>query len=58
MMGEGHVSCKFTGKVLSLCVTQALTEKQQEKVQDNEDNWVRRIEGVKRADLIRQEWKN
>ena len=47
--------CKLTGKVLSSCVTQALTEKQPEKVQVYEHNWVRKIEGVKSADKRRLE---
>ena len=59
VMGDRCISCKRKGKMLTSCVTPAyiyglemmvLTEKQQEKVQVFENNWKRRIRGVKRMD--------
>ena len=55
---------KLYGKVLSSCITpayiygletMAVTETQQEKLQVCENNWVRRIAGVKRIDKRRME---
>ena len=56
-MGDRHISRKLKENVLSSCKTpayvyglesMAMTEKQQEKLQVCENNWVRRIAGVKR----------
>ena len=61
--GDRWIPGKLKGKVLSSCVTlaymcgiemMALTEKQQ-KVQICENNWIRRIKGVKREDKRRME---
>ena len=55
---------QLKGNVLSSCVTpayiysletMALREKQQEKVQVGNNNWIRRIVGVKRADKRRMD---
>ena len=62
MMGNERLSRKRIGKVHISCVTpaymygfetMALTEEQQEKVQFCENNWIRRIVGVNRADKRR-----
>ena len=56
---DRKISRKLEEKVLMLCVTQAnhhgletvaLTERQQQRLQVCENNWVRRIAGVKRVD--------
>ena len=59
VMGDRWIFCKFKGKMLTSTPvyiygleTTALTEKQQEKVQVCENNWVRRIVGLKRADPV------
>ena len=58
-MGDRHMSRKLKGKDLNSCITpaylygletMAMTEKQQERLQVCENNWVRRTEGVKRID--------
>ena len=62
VMGDRRISCKLKGKVLTSRVATAwlyglemlaLTEKQQEKVQVCENNWIRRIVEVTRADKRR-----
>ena len=64
MMGDKRISWKLKGKVLSLCITlaylygletMAMAEKQQEKLQVSQNNWVRKIVGVKRIDKRRKE---
>ena len=61
VMRDGCISRKLKGKVLSLCITptylygletKAMMEKQ-EKLQVCENNWVRRIVGVKRINKRR-----
>ena len=56
VIADRHISRKLKGKVLSSCITpahlhgletMAMTEKQQEKLQVCENNWVRRFAGVK-----------
>ena len=59
VMGDRRISSTLKGTVFTSCATPAymygvetmeLTEKQQEKVQVCENNWIRRIMGVKTAD--------
>ena len=59
VMGDRHISWKLKGNMLSSYITPAylygleimtMTEKQQEKLQVCENNWVRRIAGVKGID--------
>ena len=56
VMSERHITKKLKGKVLGACVTPAMlygletlpvTEKHQHRLQVCENNWVRRIAGVK-----------
>ena len=63
-MGDRHISGKLKGKVLNSCTTpvylygletMAMTEKQQERLELYENNWVGRIAGVKRIDKRRME---
>ena len=63
-MGDRHISRKQKGKVLNSCITSsciygletmAMTDKQQNKLQVFENNWVRRIAGVDRIDKRRME---
>ena len=63
-MGDRHISQKLKGKVLNSCITpaylygletMAMTEKQQQRLQVCENNWVRRIAGVKRINKRRME---
>ena len=64
VMGDRHIYRKQKGKVFSVCITPAylydletlaMTEKEQEKLQVCENNWMRRIAGVKRIDKRRME---
>ena len=64
VMGDRHISRKLKRKVFNSCITQAyqygletmaMIEKQQERLQVGENNWVRRIAGVKRIDKRRME---
>ena len=64
VMGDRHISRKLKGNILNSCITpayldgleiMAMTEKQQERLQVCENNWVRRIVGVKRIDKRRME---
>ena len=61
---DRHISKKLKGKVLGACVTPAMlygletlpvTEKHQHRLQVCENNWVRRIAGVKRVDRMRMD---
>ena len=62
VMADRKVSRKLKGKVL-ICATLtylyglemvALTERQQQRLQACENNWVRRIVGVKRMDELQE----
>ena len=62
VMTDRHISKKLKGKVLGTCVipaciygleTVALSNAQQQRLQVCENNWMRRIVGVKRADRRR-----
>ena len=58
-MEDRHISRKLKGKVLNSCLTpayglEAMAE-QQERLRVCENNWVRRIAGVKRIDKRRME---
>ena len=62
MMTDRRISKRLKGKVMSTCVTPAcmhgteilaLTELQQQRLQVCENNWVRKIASVTRADRIR-----
>ena len=60
VMGDRNISRKLKGKVLSSCITPAYLYGLQtvviiEKLQVCENNWVRRIAGVKRIDRRRME---
>ena len=64
VMYDRHISKKLKGKVLGACVTQAMLygletlpvfEKHQRRLQVCENNWVRRIAGVKRVDRRRMD---
>ena len=64
VMSDSHISKKLKGKVLGACVTQAMLygletlpvfEKHQRRLQVCENNWVRRIAGVKRVDRRRMD---
>ena len=64
VMSDRHISKKLKGKVLGACVTPAmlygletlpLTEKHQHRLKVCENNWVRRIAGVKRVDRRRMD---
>ena len=64
VMSDKHISKKLKGKVLGACVTPAMlyglealpvTEKHQHRLQVCENNWVRRIAGVKRVDRRRMD---
>ena len=64
VMSDRHISKKLKGKVLGACVTPAMLygletlpvfEKHQHRLQVYEDNWVRRIAGVKRVDRRRMD---
>ena len=64
VMSDRHISKKLKGKVLGACVTPAMlygletlhvTEKHQPRLQVCENNWVRRIAGVKRVDRRRMD---
>ena len=64
VMSDRHISKKLKGKVLGACVTPAMlygletlhvTEKHQHRLQVCENNWVRRIAGVKRVDRRRMD---
>ena len=64
VMSDRHISKKLKGKVLGACVTTAklygletlpVSEKQQHRLQVCENNWVRRIAGVKRVDRRRMD---
>ena len=64
VMSDRHISKKLKGKVLGACVTPAMlygletlpvTEKHQHRLQVCENNWVRRIAGVKRVDRGRMD---
>ena len=59
LMADGKISRKLKGKVVMSCATLAhlynlemvaLTERQHQRLQVCENNWVRRIVGVKRVD--------
>ena len=63
-MSDRHISKKLKGKVLGTCVTPAMlygletlpvSEKHQHRLQMCENNWVRRIAGVKRVDRRRMD---
>ena len=62
VMSDKHISKKLKGKVLGACVTPAMmygletlpvSEKHQHRLHVCENNWVRRIAGVKRMDRRR-----
>ena len=63
VMSDRHISKKLKGKVLGACVTTAMlygletavSEKHQHRLQVCENNWVRRIAGVKRMDRRRMD---
>ena len=64
VMSDRHISKKLKGKVLGACVTPAMlygletlpvSEKHQHRLQVCENNWVRRIAGVKRVDRRRMD---
>ena len=61
VVGDRHRSCKRNGKMcvrymyMYVLATMTLTEKPQETAQIYENTWVRRIEGVTRADTRRME---
>ena len=64
VMSDRHISKELKGKVLGACVTPAMlygletlpvTEKHQHRLQLCENNWVRRIDGVKRVDRRRMD---
>ena len=64
VMSDRHISKKLKGKVLGACVTPAMlygietlpvSEKHQHRLQVCENNWVRRIGGVKRVDRRRMD---
>ena len=64
VMSGRHISKKLKGKVLGACVTPAMlygletlpvTDKHQHSLQVCENNWVRRIAGVKRVDRRRMD---
>ena len=64
VMSDRHISKKLKGKVLGACVTPALlygletlpvSEKHQHRLQVCDNNWVRRIAGVKRVDRSRMD---
>ena len=64
VMSDMHISKKLNGKVLGACVTPAMlygletlpvSEKHQHRLQVCENNWVRRIAGVKRVDRRRMD---
>ena len=64
VMSDMHISKKLKGKVLGACVTPAMmygletlpvSEKHQHRLQVCENNWVRRIAGVKRMDRRRMD---
>ena len=66
VMSDRHISKKLKGKVLGACVTPAMlyglvtlpvSEKHQHRLQVCENNWVRRIAGVKRMDRRMDELK-
>ena len=59
-----HISKKLKGRLLGACVTPAMlygletlpvSEKHQHRLQVCENNWVRRIAGVKRVDRRRMD---
>ena len=63
-MSDRHISNKLKGNALGACVTPAmlygletlpLSEKHQHRLQVCENNWVRRIAGVKRVDRRRMD---
>ena len=63
-MSDRHISKKLKGKVLGASVTPAMlygldtlpvSEKHQHRLQVCENNWVRRIAGVKRVDRRRMD---
>ena len=58
-MSGRHISKKLKGKVLGACVygleTLPVSEKHQHRLQVCENNWVRRIAGVKRVDRRRMD---
>ena len=62
VMADRRISKRLKGNVMSTCVTPAclygtetlaMTELQQHRLQVCENNWVRKIAGVKRADMRR-----
>ena len=64
VMADRNISRKLKGKVLMSCVmlahlysleTVALTERQQQRLQVCDNNWVRKIAGVKRVDRRRMD---
>ena len=64
VMSDRHISKKLKGKVLGACVILAMlygletlpvSEKHQHRLQVCENNWVRRIAGVKRVDRRRMD---
>ena len=64
VMSDRHISKKLKGKVLGACVTPAIlygldtlpvSEKHQHRMQVCENNWVRRIAGVKKMDRRRMD---
>ena len=64
VMSDRHISKKLKGKVLGACVTPAMlygldtlpvSEKHQHRMQVCENNWVRRIAGVKKMDRRRMD---
>ena len=64
VLGDKNIFRKLKGKVLSSCVTpayligletMAMTDKQKEKLQVCENNWVRRLAEVKIIDKRRME---
>ena len=58
VMSDRHISKKLKGKVLGECVTLEtlpVSEKHQHRLQVCENNWVRRIAGVKRWDRRRMD---
>ena len=63
-MSDRHISKKWKGKVLGACVTPAMlygletlpvSEKHQHRLQVHENNWMGRIDGVKRVDRRRMD---
>ena len=64
VMSDRHISKKLKGKVLGACVTPAMlygldtlpvSEKHKHRLQVCENNWVRRVAGVKRVDRRRMD---